>query len=116
MNQLQSTSAETFREDVLQSAAPVVVDFAAAWCGPCRAMAPALEKLARDFAGRVRFAKVDIDDDPWLAEQLGISAVPTLLVFQGGRLIDRMVGMVAPAVIKSKLDAIVRQSRQRVEN
>jgi len=84
MNRLSTVTAENFREEVLQSSSPVVVDFAATWCGPCRAMAPMLENMANEYAGRVPFAKVDSDDDPWLAEQLQITAVPTLLIFHEG--------------------------------
>lgn len=105
MNRLSSVTAENFREEVLQSSIPVVVDFTATWCGPCRAMAPVLENLANEYSGRVRFAKVDIDDDPWLAKQLQITAVPTLLIFHEGRLIDRSVGMSSASAIKGKLGA-----------
>lgn len=109
MNRLISVTAENFREEVLQSSVPVVVDFAAAWCGPCRMMAPLLDKLAMEYAGQARFAKVDIDNDPWLAGQLGITAVPTFLFFHEGKLVDRIVGMNSPNVIKNKLESIVRQ-------
>ena len=115
MNRLSTVTAENFREEVLQSSSPVVVDFAATWCGPCRAMAPMLENLANEYAGRVQFAKVDIDDDPWLAEQLQITAVPILLIFHEGRLVDRTVGMGSPGALKGKLETIVRQSRQPVK-
>lgn len=104
MNGLATVTAENFREEVLQSPVPVVVDFAASWCGPCRAMAPMLENLAHEYGDRVRFAKVDIDDDPWLAEQLQISAVPTLLIFHDGRLVERSVGMTSANAIKGKLN------------
>jgi thioredoxin len=105
VSNLSTVTAENFREEVLQSPVPVVVDFAARWCGPCRAMAQSLENLAQEYAGQVRFFKVDIDDDPRLAEQLQITAVPTLLVFHGGKLVDRMVGMRSAGAIKGKLNS-----------
>ncbi|MCA9707749.1 MAG: thioredoxin [Myxococcales bacterium] len=86
------TNTAGFDAHVLASEVPVLVDFWAAWCGPCRAIAPHLEVLAGHFAGRAKVVKVDVDASPELAAQYGIRGIPTLLVFKGGQVVDRLVG------------------------
>ncbi len=81
-----------FQNDVLASAEPVVVDFWAEWCGPCKMIAPALEELSNEFAGKVKVAKVNIDENPDIAAQFGIRSIPTLYMFKGGQVVDQMVG------------------------
>ena len=81
---LLSVGEADFGSVVLESARPAVVDFTAAWCGPCRAVAPVIEDLASDYAGRVTVAKVDIDDYPQLAARYGVRSVPTVMLFAGG--------------------------------
>lgn len=82
----------TFEADVLKSAEPVVVDFYADWCPPCRAMTPAVEQLSREFAGRVKIGKLDIDYNQELAIRYGVMGIPTLGLFKDGVLVDRLVG------------------------
>jgi len=82
----------TFETDVLQAANPVVVDFYADWCGPCRMMSPAIEKLAEEFAGQVKIGKLDVDADPEIAMRYGVMGIPTLGLFQDGKMVDRMIG------------------------
>jgi len=82
----------SFEGDVLGSEEPVVVDFYADWCGPCRMMTPAVEKLAEEFAGQVKIGKLDVDIDQEIAIRYGVSGIPTLGLFRGGKLVDRMVG------------------------
>lgn len=87
-----NTTDANFDQDVLQADKPVLVDFWAAWCGPCKAIAPTLEELADDYAGRAQIVKVNVDDNPEVAARFGIRSIPTLFVFKGGEKVDTIVG------------------------
>jgi|SRR5437879_3852343 thioredoxin 1 len=83
-----------FKSEVLDSDKPVLVDFWAPWCGPCKMIAPTVEAVATDYAGKARVGKVNTDDNPQTATSYGISAIPTLLLFKGGQVVDKFVGVV----------------------
>ncbi|ACA15037.1 thioredoxin [Methylobacterium sp. 4-46] len=82
----------SFRQDVLEASEPVVVDFWAEWCGPCRAIGPALEEISSEMQGRVKIAKVNVDENPGIASEYGIRSIPTLMIFKDGKLASQKVG------------------------
>jgi thioredoxin 1 len=86
-------------------ATPVLVDFWAPWCGPCKAIAPVLEELAKDFAGKLVIGKVNVDDHGDLAGQFGVRAIPTMILFKGGQVAETLVGMQSKDALKAKLQA-----------
>jgi thioredoxin 1 len=96
-----------FEEVVLQSDVPVVVDFWAEWCGPCRMVGPIVEDLAEEYKGRIVVAKMDVDSNPAITSKLGIRNIPTILFFKGGQQVDKQVGAVPKTVISQKIDALL---------
>lgn len=95
-----------FSTEVLKSATPVLVDFWAEWCGPCKMIAPVLDELAGEYDGRVKIGKVNIDEDQGLASQYGVRAIPTLLIFKNGEVAEQIVGMRSKRDLKSSLDKV----------
>jgi thioredoxin len=110
MSRVQRVTAENFSREVFFSPVPVVVDAFADWCGPCRAIAPLLENLAELHSGKIKFLKVNIDEEPDVAELYGVEAVPTLLFFQNGKLIDRVAGIPPMPSFLAKLDTLARRA------
>lgn len=97
-------TSENFPTEVLASAQPVLVDFWAPWCGPCKMIAPVLDELATEYADKARIVKVNIDDHQDLAGQYNVRAIPTLLLFKSGQVIEQMVGMKSKRDLKLSLD------------
>jgi thioredoxin 2 len=97
----------TFSDEVERSPLPVLVDAWAPWCGPCRMIAPAIDELAAEMAGRVRVAKLNVDDNPATAARFDLRSIPTLLLLKGGREVDRIVGVVPKAEIARRLERVV---------
>jgi thioredoxin 1 len=106
MNNVMEINAADFAANVLNSPLPVLVDFFADWCPPCKLIAPLFEELAAEFSGRVRFVKIDAEEANELAQQFGVESIPTLLVFQQGQVTDRKVG----ACSRSDLQAMVEKA------
>ncbi|MEW6262348.1 MAG: thioredoxin [Thermodesulfobacteriota bacterium] len=102
-NLLHVTDGE-FESQVLKSDLPVLVDFWAAWCGPCQAIGPTIEELAREYAGRVKVAKLNVDENPRTPGKYGIRAIPTLIVFKDGQVAEQITGAVAKSQIVKAMD------------
>jgi thioredoxin 1 len=96
-----------FHDLIMNAAVPALVDFWAVWCGPCRTVAPIIEELAEEYAGRAVIGKMDVDQNKEIATELGIQAIPTLLIVKGGQIADRIVGVVDKKSLRARLDATV---------
>ena len=97
----------TFEAEVLQSAQPVLVDFWAAWCGPCRALAPIVDELAMEYAGKIKVMKMDVDRNSATPMRFGIRGIPALLIFKGGKVADQIVGYVPKDTIDKSLSKVI---------
>ena len=97
----------TFEEEVVKSDTPVVVDFWAEWCGPCKMIAPLVEELAGEYEGKVKFTKLDVDSNPQTPMQFGIRGIPTLLIFNGGKPVGQVVGAVPKSMLKKRVDEAI---------
>jgi thioredoxin 1 len=101
----ESVTEKTFDSDVLKSGTPVLVDFWATWCGPCKMIAPIVEELAGEYEGKLRVMKLDVDENSGVAAKYSIMSIPTLGVFKGGELVERIVGFMPKEALKKRIDA-----------
>ncbi|HBE88822.1 MAG TPA: thioredoxin [Elusimicrobia bacterium] len=105
-NEIQITDAN-FEQEVTQSAVPVLVDFWAPWCGPCRMIGPVIEELAKEYEGKVKVGKLNTDENPETASKFQISAIPTILFFKGGKMVKDVVGLQPKEELKKIMDSLV---------
>lgn len=96
-----------FRNEVLESSKPVLVDFWASWCGPCHIIAPAIEELASDYDGKATIGKLNVDEQPGIAQQYGIRSIPSVLFFRDGKVVDQVVGAVPKQALADKLNSLL---------
>ncbi|MBH8562284.1 thioredoxin [Nostoc sp. CENA67] len=111
MSTATEVTDSTFKEEVLESGLPVLVDFWAPWCGPCRMVAPVLEEIAQQYAGLLKVVKVNTDANPNVASQYGIRSIPTLMIFKGGVKVDMVVGAVPKSTLASTLDKYLPETK-----
>jgi thioredoxin 1 len=106
-DKIANLTTDTFKTTIASATTPVLVDFWAPWCGPCKAIAPILEELANELDGKIKIAKVNIDENDAIAVEYGIRAIPTMLLFKNGQVAEQIVGMMPKAALKAKLAAHV---------
>jgi thioredoxin 1 len=107
MADVQPISDDTFQTEVMQSSLPVLIDFWAPWCGPCRAIGPVVEELAGEYSGRLKVVKMNVDDNPRTPAQYGVRGIPNLILFKGGQVQDQIVGAVPKAHLVKAIDRVV---------
>jgi len=105
---LPSLKSAEFQKEVLESQTPAVVDFYADWCGPCRMVSPIIEQLSMEYAGKVKFAKVNTDENPEIAMKYGIMSIPTIIVFKNGEVASTVIGAGPATMYKQKIDAVLK--------
>lgn len=106
MVQILTVNSESFDQEVLHSSIPVLVDFTADWCPPCRTMSPILDQVAADVGGKAKIVKVDTDADPALAATFGISTIPSLYLIQDGKVVDGVIGVTTPTQLEEMIDRV----------
>ena len=102
---IANLTADTFKSAIASATTPLLVDFWAPWCGPCKAIAPILAELATEMEGKLAIAKVNIDENDTIAAEFNVRAIPTMLLFKGGKVVEQIVGMTAKAALKAKVAA-----------
>ena len=107
MAEPQTITVDNFEAEVLQSDHPVLIDFWAPWCGPCRVISPVVEEMADQYAGQLKVGKLNVDDHPAIAQQYGITGIPALLFFKDGSVVDTVVGAVPKNILQKHVDDII---------
>ncbi len=107
MSDVQSISDDTFQREVLQASTPVLIDFWAPWCGPCRTIGPVVEELAGEYSGRLKVVKMNVDDNPKTPAQFGVRGIPNLIIFKGGEVKEQIVGAVPKGHLVKAIDKVV---------
>ena len=107
MATVQAVADDSFEREVLKSATPVLIDFWAPWCGPCRALAPVVEEIAREYAGKLKVVKMNVDENPRTPSRYGVRGIPNLILFQGGQVKDQIVGAVPKAQLVRAITNVV---------
>jgi thioredoxin 1 len=100
-------NAINFEEEVVKADVPVLVDMFATWCGPCKMMAPTIEKLAEEYNGKAKIGKVDTDQNPSLAQSYGVQFLPTILIFKNGEVVNKLIGLQDEETLKAELDKVI---------
>ena len=107
MSEDMNVTEQNFDEIIQKSKVPVLIDFWAEWCGPCKMLTPVIEELAAEYGETVKIAKVNVDQQPNLAARYGIRSIPTIIIFRAGEIVEQMVGMQAKEALKAKLDSLL---------
>jgi len=102
---VQHFTDANFKSEVIDSAVPVLVDFWATWCGPCRMVAPVVEELAKEYAGKVKVGKVDVDENSRTASEYGVMSIPTIMIFRNGKVMEQVVGALGKGQLKAMIDS-----------
>lgn len=111
MANVPAVTSETFQSEVLDSEIPVVVDFMAPWCGPCKMVAPILHRLSQEYSGRVKFVELDTDQHTDIAARYGVQKIPNLTFFKNGEVVDQLIGFLSAAQISASVDKIAHEQK-----
>lgn len=107
MSNAEASTAKTFDADVIKSETPVVVDFWAEWCGPCKFLSPTVDELAGEYGGKIAVRKVNVDEEPSLSQQYGVMSIPTLLYFKNGKIVDSTIGALPKEELKKHFEKLI---------
>jgi thioredoxin 1 len=109
MSKIISLNEQSWKNEVTDSELPVIVDFWAEWCAPCRMMAPILEEISKEYEGKIKVGKLNVDENPTVAGEYRVMGIPTLLFFRSGKLVDKVVGVVPKKALQDKIETIIKE-------
>ena len=109
MSEIVSLNEQSWKDEVMNSELPVVVDFWAEWCAPCRMMAPILEEISKEYEGRIKVGKLNVDENSTVAGEYRIMGIPTFLFFRSGKLVDKVVGVVTQKALQDKIETVIKE-------